>query len=144
MKVELKSVKINRHLSEETFCFSSELWIDGKKVGTASNRGCGGSNEIWISDRSIFKEFNEFCLSQPAVQTEYGELKMDMDLFIAELLDDYEEKQKFKRARKKTYFRLRDKTYKKGEWLVLPMAYPESMKWLLEEFGDNLGEIGNQ
>ena len=45
MKIELKNIKTNNALSQETICFSANLYLDGKKLGEVVNRGCGGSHE---------------------------------------------------------------------------------------------------
>lgn len=42
MKLQLKKVKIYDELSEETICFTAELYADGKKVATVKNDGRGG------------------------------------------------------------------------------------------------------
>jgi hypothetical protein len=45
MNIELKNLKINTRLSEETNCFSATIYVDGKRVGEVVNRGQGGPNE---------------------------------------------------------------------------------------------------
>lgn len=45
-KLTLKKVKVHEDMSEETICFSAELYDDGKLVAYVSNRGHGGSNEL--------------------------------------------------------------------------------------------------
>jgi hypothetical protein len=44
MRVELKNIKENRTMSDETPCFSATVYVDGKKVGWVINRGTGGCN----------------------------------------------------------------------------------------------------
>lgn len=39
---EVKNVKVIESMSEETLCFEASLYVDGKKVGHASNHGHGG------------------------------------------------------------------------------------------------------
>ena len=51
MKITLKNVKVHRDLSEETLCFSASIYLDGKKAGTVSNRGCGGCNVHYWKNR---------------------------------------------------------------------------------------------
>jgi len=46
MKIELRGISVNSHLSEENFCFSATLVVDGKVVGTVSNRGHGGCDDV--------------------------------------------------------------------------------------------------
>jgi hypothetical protein len=148
MKVELKNVKINKQLSDETVCFSADLWLDGMKAGTASNRGHGGNNEVHIQDRALFNAFNQFCLSQPAIPPSSSfnyELKMDMDLFISELVADHQERQAFKRRKNTTFFRLKNETYQKGEWRTVNAPYsPAVAQYLTTQYGDKLGEVAGQ
>lgn len=44
-KYEIKNVKYMKSLSEETPCFSLDLFVDGKKFAHVSNRGHGGCND---------------------------------------------------------------------------------------------------
>lgn len=48
MKVEIKNLKVNQRLSEETLCFSCDLYVDGKRVGEASNHGTGGPTDVHV------------------------------------------------------------------------------------------------
>lgn len=50
MKLQLKRVKIYDELSDETICFTAELYADGKKVATARNDGRGGSTDVISTD----------------------------------------------------------------------------------------------
>lgn len=50
MKLELKNVKEYEELSEETCCFTADLYMDGKKVATAKNDGRGGCNDVYFID----------------------------------------------------------------------------------------------
>ena len=45
-EVTLKKLKINENLSEETSCYSAELWLKNRKVANCSNRGHGGGDII--------------------------------------------------------------------------------------------------
>lgn len=46
--LELKAIKINKSMSEETLCFSAAIYLDGVNVGTVMNRGHGGPNEYHL------------------------------------------------------------------------------------------------
>lgn len=52
MKIELKRFTTNDRLSQETTAFAANVWVDGKKVGTAENDGHGGSHTVHL-DRSV-------------------------------------------------------------------------------------------
>jgi hypothetical protein len=45
-KVELKNVKYFPSMSEETPCFQAAVYIDGERIGEASNRGFGGMTDV--------------------------------------------------------------------------------------------------
>lgn len=98
MNIQIKNTKINLTFSQETLCFKTDIYVDGKKAGTAENDGQGGSTNIRFDDRELQKKAEEYCKSLPALKSEYGELKMDLELFIDELVDDVanaKEKAKF-------------------------------------------------
>ena len=50
MKLQLKKIKIYDELSEETICFTAELYADGKKVATVKNDGRGGSTDVYFAE----------------------------------------------------------------------------------------------
>lgn len=52
MKIELKRFTSNARLSQETTAFAADVWVDGKKAGTAENDGHGGATFVHL-DRSV-------------------------------------------------------------------------------------------
>jgi len=114
MKVELRKVKIARHLSEETTAFTADLWVDDKHIGYVKNSGHGGNNQVdhrydgkGLNTRDEVRAFEAWCKEQPPDVSEYGELTMNDDLYITLLLEEWEENQYVKRLCKKaTLFRL--------------------------------------
>jgi hypothetical protein len=50
MKLQLKKIKLYNELSEETICFTAELYADGKKVATVKNDGRGGSTDVYFTE----------------------------------------------------------------------------------------------
>ena len=46
MNLELKSVKYTEWMSEETLCFTANLWVDGKVFAEVSSQGHGGSTDF--------------------------------------------------------------------------------------------------
>ncbi|ANF52997.1 hypothetical protein A0O34_21820 [Chryseobacterium glaciei] len=105
MKIELKSIQYSEKLSEETNAFSANLYIDGIKAGTASNRGHGGPTTYRADDQKgqkLIDDAEVYCRSLPSEKFSEGgrdhELKMDLELYIDNLLDKYlqeKEMQKF-------------------------------------------------
>lgn len=55
-KLTLKNLKVQEILSEETLCFSADLYEDGKLIAHVSNRGHGGSNEILPAKGLTYKD----------------------------------------------------------------------------------------
>jgi len=52
MKIELKRFTSNARLSQETTAFAADVWVDGQKVGHATNDGHGGSTLVHL-DREV-------------------------------------------------------------------------------------------
>jgi hypothetical protein len=46
MRIELKKLKVVVALSEETTCYTAEIWIDGARAFLASNRGHGAADDF--------------------------------------------------------------------------------------------------
>ena len=81
MNITLKNLKIARHLSEETTAFTATIYVDGMSVGHVKNDGQGGSNSYGLT-REWEEKLEAHAKSLPDLQSEYGPLKMDLDLLI--------------------------------------------------------------
>ena len=46
MELQLKSIKYTGWMSEETLCFTANLYVDGKVFAEVSNQGHGGSTDF--------------------------------------------------------------------------------------------------
>ena len=46
MELQLKSIKYTEWMSEETLCFTANLYVDGKVFAEVSNQGHGGSTDF--------------------------------------------------------------------------------------------------
>lgn len=108
MKIELKGIHYSAQLSEETSAFSANLYINGYKVATTSNRGHGGSTDyvpINEKGRQLIKEAEAYCKSLPREKYTLGveehELNMNLELYIDNLLTDYLKKKDLQQFRKK-------------------------------------------
>jgi hypothetical protein len=98
--LELKSIKVAEKLSEETYCFTANLYYKGKKIGEVSNRGCGGCNDLHLQDNSLYAEIEAYAKSLPEVDC-YGEmLAMDLDFLISTKVEEYLAQQDEKRVQK--------------------------------------------
>ncbi len=146
MKAELKNVKVNNQLSEETICFSAALYVEGKKTALIQNRGHGGSDEIaQIFDKPLFDKFKAWVKSLPPEPSEYGSpLDMDLDLYVGKLLSDWEQHKQIKRwSKAKTIFRLKsDKVDAYRTW-GLPYS-PVVKDAIVKKYGDKIEVIYDQ
>jgi hypothetical protein len=99
MKVELKNIKHVASLSQETYCFTATLYVNGVKSGEVSNRGYGGSNEF--SDLSVEDAINAFAKSLPPIKTNWGEYNQSADTLITDIVHAEMVKREDERLRKK-------------------------------------------
>lgn len=53
MRITLKNLSVSDRLTEETLAFSADVYVDGKKVGTAMNRGNGGCTRLDIPRETV-------------------------------------------------------------------------------------------
>ena len=88
MKIELKNVKYSEFASHETSCFEASVYIDGKRIGTASNDGQGGSNNY--DSRELVEALTAYANTLPTrtwtLNGEAVEVPPDMDTVIHDLL----------------------------------------------------------
>jgi len=84
MKIELKNFKHAAFASEETLCFEATVYVDGKKLGEASNNGRGGCTSIYVApeNREWLKQVEAYCLTLPGVKVDETLLPMDFDFLI--------------------------------------------------------------
>ena len=116
MKLSIKNVKINKTLSEETMCFSADVYVDGKKAFLAANRGMGGGNEYYPTMGKTYAEVDKahaYAASLPArvfadnicvegsIITTYP---TDLDCLIDDLLDRWQLEKQVKSLMKKISF----------------------------------------
>lgn len=96
MKIELKNLKIARHLSQETEAFSAKISVDGIIVGDVRNSGQGGCHEIYIA-----KEFGD-VVSMEASRLFPPKEKYDdpMEDLINDLLEKEEDRKTSIKLRK--------------------------------------------
>lgn len=98
MLIELKSIQHNRQMSEETPCYSANLYWKGVHVGIVSNRGHGGPDEVYAAggrDKSL-QEAIAFVKSLPAIPSKHieGGLPMDLELWCHIELDRIEDEKR--------------------------------------------------
>ena len=96
MQIELKNFRFYDRLSEETYCFTANIWVNGTKCGNAENRGYGGEtdyhHEGTEQSKELIKQAEEYCLKLPPIVwksiSSGKDLSLDMNLtrYIDELV----------------------------------------------------------
>ena len=132
MKLSIKNVKINKTLSEETMCFSADVYVDGKKAFLAANRGMGGGNEYYPTMGKTYAEVDKahaYAASLPArvfadnicvegsIITTYP---TDLDCLVDDLLDRWQLEKQVKGLMKKLSFVDKGKIYSLAKALPSP------------------------
>jgi hypothetical protein len=111
MKIEIKNFKHFPSLSEETYCFTASIVINGVKCGNAKNNGFGGCTDIYSDytdkGRELIKQAEEYCKNLPPYHvSEFGTTDMNLEFFIDDLVHaavmEKAKKQDQKRLIKKT------------------------------------------
>ncbi len=155
MELTLKSVNINKVMSEETLCFDATVYADGKRAGVVCNRGCGGSNEYHWADRDLGAEIEAWAEKEVIVTTDPVNPEKVMfvtfeklDWKIGEVLDEWETRQWFKtKCRSKTLFKIKSDgdQFDPNSWRTVKGKFTREVKaWLVQRYGDDLGEIANE
>jgi hypothetical protein len=137
MKIELKDIRYIQQLSEETNAFSANLFIEGIKAGTASNRGHGGPTDYFAlndNGRDLIKAAEAYCKTLPpdkfTLDGQNYEIKMNLEHHIDKLLHAHlveKDIQRFKRKVQKAMkqslvFGVPDTSYK-----ALGLKFPIDM-----------------
>ncbi len=97
MQIELKNFRFYDRLSEETYCFTANIWVNGTKCGNAENRGYGGETDYYHegteASKQLIKQAEQYCLTLPPIVWQSissgKDLSLDMNLtrYIDELVD---------------------------------------------------------
>lgn len=93
MKIELRKIKHYPSLSEETNCFTADIFVNGKRAGYAKNSGHGEETHVshFSETRDLFKSAEAFCKLLPPYSTPglTNPIPMDLALFVDNLLETY-------------------------------------------------------
>ena len=89
MKIELKAIQYAAFSSEETSCYSANLYIDGRKIGTVDNDGRGGCDRFH-GDYTAFAAADAWCKANlPRWHHEETSFETDLEMRCAQLLEDW-------------------------------------------------------
>ena len=115
MKIELKNIKYSEFASEETNCYEATIYIDGKKVGTVSNSGKGGCDNIYPYE--VETRINQYAKTLPVRKLGFNdpqtgkpfECEQSAETIFADLMDDYLLGKDLKKALKSKILFMKDK-----------------------------------
>ena len=103
MKIELRNIKHAAFASEETYCFSATVYVDGKKAGSARNAGKGGATDVWPPE--LEARLNAYAATLPYIDigpvAHCGaamEIRQTAETLIDDLLGDWLLERDLKRA----------------------------------------------
>lgn len=106
-KLEVRNVKVIASLSEETTCFTASVYWEGRKIGTASNRGRGGSTDVYIADADKRTEVAAWAKANP-IESDFGGESFTFDSIedhVDELVTQWQNTDDLKKlTRKKVLF----------------------------------------
>lgn len=83
--VSLKKLNVHEDMSEETLCFSADVYFNGKKVGVAKNDGRGGCANFYGTDQEGQVAFYDFANNVLSKQFKYCFPTWKMNIY--DLLD---------------------------------------------------------
>ena len=141
--IEVKSVKIAQHMSEETLAFTASLWVNGKRVGYLKNTGQGGPTNIDLyimKDGGIVRSDYTFDDLDEYVKESHSDLEYcDVEFFLYSLVCDEDERRENKKlCRKGTVIRKPGCEYKEGEYEMYKIPYtPEFAVRIRKELGED-------
>jgi hypothetical protein len=107
MNIQIKNIKVYNALSEETTCFTADVFVNGKKIAYAKNDGRGGStyyNHYNREDRPALEAAEEFAKTLPSTtyNGSFGELVIEstLETIIDDAIDAFEKNKDKKKMEK--------------------------------------------
>ncbi len=119
LNVTLKKFEVSKANSQETLCYSAEVYIDGSKALTARNDGWGGPDFYDKHAGAGLTALDTYCAAN----------EFDYETFMAGVLDRFEMAQEVKRIAAKlkkrcaTYVVIRDLTQPHGSYREIKYTY---------------------
>lgn len=109
MLIELRKLRIIKALSEETPCYTAEIWIDGALAFHASNRGHGGADDYRQVGAITEAEVNSWLRVNRPTRSFHGmSFEPDLENEIARLMDEAEHLGLLRRRRRTNVITIED------------------------------------
>jgi hypothetical protein len=120
--IVLKNIKTNAVLSEETHCYSADLWFEGKKIGVVSNAGHGGCDDFHGSQED-WKAADDWCKTNlPTWDCNGEQVPTDLEMHCSELVNTHLMRKELSKILGKRILALVDGTLR--EWTPKNKAKP--------------------
>lgn len=140
MNITLKGIQYSERMSDETYCFSATVYVDGKRAGTVMNHGTGGPNEYDFDTAAL----DAYCKGLPARKTEYGTFAVELDELVDDVFCDWLHVKELKRmTRGVTAFRLKGDAPDCYRTIRRPFA-PEVRAHVVAKYGDQVEAFLNE
>lgn len=101
MKIELRNIRTNSALSDETTCYSATLYIDGKRAGEVMNHGHGGCDEQRLEKGYDIRAINEWLAKNEAPMSmakyKMEDVPCDLELYCGRVVASHQEMKRFRR-----------------------------------------------
>ncbi|BAI99002.1 hypothetical protein Sj15T_09990 [Sphingobium sp. TA15] len=92
MNIELRKLKLNRQLSEETNCYSAEIWIDGVRAFLAGNHGHGGADHYRQVGTLSEQEVDAWLkANRPKILIADVELDHSLEIEVSDLIAEHQQ-----------------------------------------------------
>ena len=98
MHIELRKLKVVPALSQETTCYTAEIWIDGSRAFLASNRGHGAADDFHATGSVTTAEVDAWLAANRPV-SRLGDSVMPhcLEFEVAALITRIEETKRLRR-----------------------------------------------
>jgi hypothetical protein len=112
-RVTLKSIKVLESRSEETHCYTANVYFDGKKIAEVGNGGHGACDDYYPTNKAGADKMQEYIKTLPDHVYDFGNVPASLDYICSEAINDWYAKKDFAKICRKWswYFNDWDGTY---------------------------------
>lgn len=141
-KYTVKNVKT--FIGMEGQGFNATLYRDGKKVAFVIDDACGGCYNYSFVSLQEEKDYFAFCKALPPIDFQGSPLTMDGDIFVSDLVSQYQQDKKLRSLCKtKTVVLMKDD--QDGSFTVFAVKFTDEVKAFVEKkYGELVVEFVNQ
>lgn len=108
-RITLKSIKVLKSRSQETHCYTANVFFDGKKIAEVGNGGHGACDDYYSTNVDGAKKMLEYIKTLPDHVYDWGTVPASLDYICSEAINDWYAKRDFAKICKNW-------AYYFGEW----------------------------